>query len=345
MCMTKNDLINEVAAGLVMILDKEQLDVVRTMIIVKMQGYDIHEVYETNTLPSVEVKNNDYIFKRFMVDMIAKGVKESSIRSYMNVITPFFAYTELHYRDVSAQAVIDYLAVKKIKPNNKGKKNSQTYIANINRVLFIFFQWAYRKHHIEDDIMRDVDRMRTKQKKKERITPEEMEACRECTKDDRERALLELMLSTGLRVGEIAALRMEDIDISGRKLHIREGKTDNAERDVYLTIRARNAIRRYVGERKEGYVFRPSKNILGEEVPLGRGTIEKLAKDIGKRAGVHCKTTVHVYRKTFASEEYRRTGNIKYVSLLLGHSSTAITEKYYLVDDLRDIEYKALYSA
>ena len=78
---------------------------------------------------------------------------------------------------------------------------------------------------------------------------------------------------------------------------------------------------------------------------IGKGTIEKIAKEIGERAGAHCKTTVHVYRKTFASEKYRQTKDVKLVSILLEHASTAITEKYYLIDDLKDIEYMALYAA
>lgn len=69
------------------------------------------------------------------------------------------------------------------------------------------------------------------------------------------------------------------------------------------------------------------------------------AKSIGERAGCHCSTTVHVYRKTFASMEYQRTKDVKYVSILLGHSSTEVTERYYLVDDLKEIEYQALYAA
>lgn len=172
-----------------------------------------------------------------------------------------------------------------------------------------------------------------------------MEACRECVKNDRERALLELMLSTGLRVGEIRALKIEDIDFYSRRLHVQEGKTDSSERDVYLTIRARNALKKYIKDRQNGYVFRPTRHIIDDTKKLGKETIEKIAKDIGKRAGAHCVTTVHIYRKTFASEEYRRTGNIKYVSILLGHSSTAITEKYYLIDDLMDVKYRALYAA
>ena len=341
MCMTKNELINDVTAGLVTILNGDQIDLVKATFIIKMQGYDIHEV---NTLPSTQVRDNDFILKRFTVDMLARGVKESSIKAYLNIIRPFFDYTSLNFMEVTSQHIIDYLAVKKIAVNANGKKNSQSYIAGICRVLFVFFEWAYRKRHIDNDIMRDVDRVKERQKKKERITPEEMEACRECVKNDREKALLELMLSTGLRVGEIASLKIEDIDFQSRKLHISEGKSDSAERAVYLSIRARNAIQKYIKKRTSGYLFRPTRNILDDNVPISKGTIEKIAKEIGERAGAHCKTTVHVYRKTFASETYRRTKNVKMVSLLLGHASTAITEKYYLVDDLRDIEYQALYT-
>ena len=315
---------------------------VKAVFMMKMQGYEIHELC---TLSSTEVKDNEFIMKRFTVDMLAKGLKQSSIRNYMNIIKPFLDITGKNYMDVSSQDIIDYLAIRKIKPNINGKQNSQTYIANINRVLFIFFEWAYRKHHIDVDIMRDVDRIRTKQKKKERLSQEEIEACRDNVKDDRDRALLELMLSTGMRVGEIAKLRAEDIDFYKRKIHVSEEKAENAERDVYLTIKARNALQKYMGRRWNGFVFRPDRNIIDDGKPITTGTINKWAKDIGKRAGCHCDTTVHVYRKTFASMEYRRTKDVKYVSILLGHSSTAVTEKYYLVDDLKEIEYKALYLA
>ncbi len=342
MCMTKNELISDVAAGLVMALSREQVDIVKAVFIVKMQGYDIHEV---NTLPSVEVADNDYILKRFTVDMLAKGVKESSIKSYLNIVRPFLDTTGINFTDITSQHVTDYLAVKKVAQNANGRKNTQAYLAGICRVLFIFFTWAYKKHHIREDIMRDVDRIKTKQKKKDRITPEEMEACRETLKDSREKALFELMISTGMRVGEIAKLRIEDIDFQQRKVSIHGEKTENAEREGYLSIRARNALRKYTGSRTEGYVFRPLRNVLKDSQAVSNGTIEDIAKEIGRRAGVHCKTTVHIYRKTFASETYRRTGNIKLVSILLGHASTAITEKYYLIDDMKDIEYQALYVA
>ena len=342
MCMTKNDLINDVIAGISINMNQEQVDMVKAIFIVKMQGYEIHEV---NTLPSTEVVDNDYILKRFTIDMLAKGLKESSIKAYLNIIRPFMDYIGIDITDVTAQHVTDYLAVKKVSKNIHGRKNTQSYIAGICRGLFIFFQWAYRKHHISQDIMCDVDRIKGKQKKKERITQEEMEACREVLKDNREKALFELMLTTGMRVGEIAKLKIEDIDFLNRKVSIHGEKSENADREGYLSIKARNAIHKYIGDRTSGYVFRPLRNVLSDDCPISNGAVESIAKAIGARAGAHCVTTVHVYRKTFASETYRRTGDIKMVSILLGHASTAITEKYYLIDDLKDIEYKALYVA
>lgn len=340
--MTKNEIINDIVSSLVITLNQEQLEIVKSTFIVKMQGYEIHELC---TLPSVEVKDNDFIIKRFTIDMLAKGLKQKTIISYLSYINPFFDYTGLNYRSVTSQDIIDYMAIKRVTRNKKGEINSQNYLCNISKALFIFFGWAYKKHHIELDIMNDVERIKPKQKKKERLSVEEMEACRDAARNIKERALLELMLSTGMRVGEIAALRIEHIDFTKRTIHILNGKTDNAERDVYLTVRAKNAIKKYLGERTEGYVFRPSKNSIDKYTEIGTGTIENWAKEIGKRACCHCPTTVHVFRKTFASEEYRRTGNVKYISIILGHSSTAVTEKFYLVDDMKDIEHIGLRAA
>lgn len=336
------EIINDIIVSLVMSLTSEQLEIVKSTFIVKMQGYDIHEVC---TLPSTEVINNDYILKRFTVDHLAKGLKTSTIKAYMDHIRPFFEFTGLNYRDVTAQTITDYIAYKTVTPNSKGRMNSQNHICNISKTLFVFFQWAYKKHHIPEDIMRDVDRVKPKQKKKDRLSIEEIEACRDNVKNIRERALFELMVSTGMRVGEIANLKIEDIEMQKRTIHIPAGKTDSAERDVYLTVKAKNALKKYIGERTSGYVFRPVKNSIDTDKNISTGTIEKWAKEIGAKAECHCETTVHVFRKTFASEEYRRTRNVKYVSIILGHSSTAVTEKYYLVDDLKEIKHMALYAA
>jgi integrase/recombinase XerD len=360
--MTKNDIINDVVSSLVFTFTKDQLELVKSTFIVKMQGYEVHELC---TLPSTEVCNNEWIMKRFAIDMLAKGLKQSTIKSYILHATAFFDHTNLNYRAVTAQDIIDYMAIKKVTPNKFGKMNSDSHIANICKVLFVFFQWAYKKHHIDEDIMRDVDRIKQPQKKKERLTLEEISACRHAISlidkvpanatpshrlrmqkmKLRKEALFELMLSTGMRVSEIANLKIEDINFEKRRIHISEGKTEHAVRDVFLNFPARDAIIRLIGDRKSGFVFRPAKNYLADNEPIGNSALEKWAKEIGEAGNCHCKTTCHVFRKTFCSEVYRKTKNVKLVSKLLGHANTAVTEKYYLVDDLQDIEYQALQAA
>lgn len=360
--MTKNDVINDVVSSLAMVLDKNQLDIVKSTFIVKMQGYEIHELC---TLPSCDVRDNEWILKRFTIDMLAKNLKQSTIKTYMNYVVPFFDYTGLNYQAVTSQDIIDYIAIRKVTKNKFGRMNTPSQIANISKALFVFFQWAYNKHHIDIDIMRDVDRIKQPIKKKERISLEEIEACRYAVSQIdvlpidatpshrksarairlRKEALFELMISTGMRVGEIARLRIEDINFEKRRVHIPEGKTEYAERDVFLSFPARDALIRLLGDRRSGYVFRPSKNSLDDNAPIGNGTLEKWAKEIGEAGNCHCVTTIHIFRKSFASETYRKTRDVKLVSKLLGHADTAVTEKYYLVDDMSDIEYKALQAA
>ena len=93
MSMTKNDIINDVVCSLTLSLNQDQLDLVKATFIVKMQGYEIHELC---TLPSTEVRDNEWILKRFTIDMLAKGLKMSSIKAYMDHIRPFFDYTNLN---------------------------------------------------------------------------------------------------------------------------------------------------------------------------------------------------------------------------------------------------------
>lgn len=339
--MNKNDLINDVIVALQPELEREQLDRVKITMLVKFEGYELQEI---QTLPSVVEHDNNFILKRFMIDALAKGTKPSSIETYMNMIKPFFESTGLNYRNVKSQDITDYLARKQFTKNKKGEYPSQNYISVISRAFFVFFQWAYRRHHIPVDIMLDVDRIKQKQKKKDKMTDEEVERGRKVCKDIREEALYELLLCTGMRVGEVAATKIEDIDMMKRTIHINGYKSDSSNRDGILSIKARNAIREYIGSRTSGPLFigvRKSNTQKG----LSAAALEKIAKEIGERAGVHCKTNVHCYRKTFACELYKRTKDIKLVSIMLGHADTAVTEKYYLIDDMEEVKYQMLRAA
>lgn len=187
--------------------------------------------------------------------------------------------------------------------------------------------------------MRDVDKVKTVQKRKERLTDEEVEDIRDVCGTPKERALLELMLSTGMRVGEIAALNLSDLDLQRKQVQI-FGIKNNTYRTGMLTTRAVKALRTYIASRP----YCTDALFISDRKPFGRlpqSSIQHIAKDIAARAGItRIKVTVHTYRKTFASVLYHKTKDVLLVSKLLGHATTAITVQYYLVDDIEDMQYR-----
>lgn len=329
--MNKADLINDIIYEMSLELTKEQIDRLKITMLVKMQDYEITEIHY---LPSLSSNNNDWLLQRFFVDGIAKGIKESTIKQYIRAVKKLLDSTGKHYMQLTGQDITDYLAIKQYRDHI-----SPNYKATLCRYYFSFFQWAYKRHHIPEDIMRDVDRVKSIQCKKERLTEEEIEDIRDACNTIREKTLLELMLSTGMRVGEIATLNLSDIDLHKKRISIYGSKT-NSYRTGMLTTRAAKTLKEYIKifGKSDGPLFRSERS---PHTRLQKSSIENIAKRIAVRAGINrINVTVHVYRKTFASILYRKTKDVLLVSKLLGHSNTAITVQYYLVDDIEDMQYR-----
>ena len=325
--MTKNDVINEVVMEMSEELGRESLDKLKVTLIVKLHNF---ELVSSETRPSVDVRDNEWILKRFIIDMTAMNLERSTINQYARTTKNFFQDTGLNYTNTTGQDIMDYLALRQYRD-----KISSSYKATILRYLRVFFAWAYKKHHIDNDILRDVDSVKFSKKKKERLTDEEVERCRFVAKcNPKSSALLELMLSTGMRVGEIAALKVEDLNFQTGEIRI-WGEKSNKERIGFMSAPCKVALQRYLAGRTYGMVFEGKCN-----GGVCNGTIEKVAKEIAESASCHVKATVHIYRKTFASVTYRKTNDILLVSKLLGHADTETTIKYYLVDDVDDMMYK-----
>lgn len=328
--MTKTEIINEVCYEMTRELEQAQLDRLKITLLVKMQEYDIVELRQ---LPAAYEHDNEWLMKRFWIDSIAAGNKESTIRGYLGAIRSFFRETGKNYQYVTAQDVTDHLALKSYRDHI-----SQNYKSTLYRYFSAFFGWAFRKKHISDNIMDGVDHVRMVQKKKDRLTDEEIEDIREGLRTLKEKALFELMMCTGLRVSEITHLNVGDLDFQQKRVSIWGEKTSQY-RTGLLTPRAVKALRNYIGDRKGNEPL-----FISDRKPhnrLGKSSIESMAKNMAERGGVtRLPATVHVYRKTFASVLYRKTKDVLLVSKLLGHSKVDMTVKYYLVDDLEDMQYR-----
>lgn len=324
----KSDIINEVVCEMGTELDRVGQDKLKTLLLVKLHNF---ELISSETLPSVDVRDNEWVLKRYSIDLMASGREKSTIKQYLIIVRKFFNETGLNYTNTTGQDITDYLAIKQYKD-----KISLAYKCVLLSYISAFFAWAYRKHHIDEDIMRDVDKIKRPKKKKERLSDEEVARCKVVAKKDkRDSALLELMLSTGMRVGEICGLDIENIDFQNKRVII-WGEKSNEERTGFLSPDCKVALLNYIGDRTSGPVF-IGKRGKGR---LTKHTVEHISKSIAEKANCSTKATVHIYRKTFASVTYRRTSDILLVSKLLGHASTDVTIRHYLVDDIEVMESK-----
>lgn len=330
--MTKNDLINEVMYEMSYDLSKEQLEKLKITFLVKMHDYDVAEM---KMLPvTSELHDNEWLLKRYLIDSIASDRKKSTTKAYIDAMRTFFRETGKNYSEVTSQDITDYLAIKQHRDGI-----SQNYKATLYRYFSTFFKWAYRNEHIDTDVMKKVANVRSIQKKKERFTEYEIEDLREACDTDRETALIELLFSTGMRVGEVSLLNIKDVDLQNRRVNIFGIKT-NTYRTGMLSTKAVKALKRYIDSRTD----KSEALFVADKKPhnrLGTSSIESIVKEVGRKAGIaRIPVTVHVFRKTFASVLYRKTKDVLMVSKLLGHSNTDMTVRYYLIDDIEDIQYR-----
>ncbi len=163
----------------------------------------------------------------------------------------------------------------------------------------------------------------------------------------RDRAILELLFSTGLRVSELAALNVSDVDVKNGEFAVRgKGQKD---RPVYVSEAAIASLQRYLDTRKDDFTplflhFRGSQSDFngGEYTRLSVRSIQRLVERYAKKAGIAKHVTPHTLRHSFATDLLTNGADLRSVQSLLGHANIQTTQVYTHVTDprLREVHNK-----
>jgi len=208
------------------------------------------------------------------------------------------------------------------------RKVTPTTVNNERRVLSSFFQWLEN-----EDIIRKSPVKRTKALKEEKadkkpFSDEDVAKMREACVSVRDKAIFELLLSSGMRVSELCGLDRDGIDLTGRECDVL-GK-GNKRRTCYFSAAAKMYLTRYLASRTddEPALFvckaRPHNR-------LSTGSVECMMRKLGKRAGVS-NVHPHRFRRTFATNNLRRGMRLEEIQQLLGHSNMDTTLIYAKID-------------
>lgn len=339
-------------------IDYDGAEDVKMKITMLLSGYDV--IKRETAVTVYEGDINEQMLKRFLIAKAARGCSPRTVNYYRNSIRAALQMIGKAYTDVTADDIRIYLAVRVQRDHV-----SKTTANNERRNLSAFYTWLQKEEILIRNPMNKVEAIKETKKKKKAYTQMEIEKIRAACQTNRERALIEVLISTWCRVSEVAQIKLQDID--GNKIMV-VGKGDK-EREVYLTPKAQLMVETYLQERHDNnpYLFARARYTgrVGEMERLGvsrnklnewymyaelvgsghtdAGTIESIVRRLGKRAGVE-KTHPHRFRRTSATMALRAGMPILTVSKMLGHESIATTQIYLDITDDELEQYHSRYS-
>ena len=298
---------------------------------IRVLSRDIDFVQQECTEVSTYTDDNEYILKVFVANKTLENLSRLSIKAYVNAVRNMLDSLGKNFREVTTDDVKYYLAVYK-----QRHKVSATTLAGTKRFLSAFYGWAYEEGHVRKNPVRAIKGIKPDPQKKEYLTEHEKELLRDGCKNVRELALVDFLLSTGVRVGELETLDRADVDFTKKTVNVLGHKT-RTYRTVYLSAKAAKHLEDYLNTRTDN---NPAL-FVGSRKPynrLGKCAYELILKNLAARVGIKKHCTVHLFRKTLATTLHRNGCSIEYIAAILGHASTQTTQQCYLSICQEDVQ-------
>lgn len=282
----------------------------------------ILKTFAENEVSKANISNDEFL-KMFLSAKRIEGCSERTIKYYQTTVKHLLSQTETNVRRISTEEIREYLS-------NYQKRNncSNATVDNVRRNISSFFSWLEEEDYILKSPMKRIHKIKTKTVVKSVISDEGIEKLRDNCKEKRDLAIIDLLYSTGIRVGELVNLNIEDIDLEGRECVV-YGKGDK-ERRVYFDAKAKVHLKEYIENRNDNNAAL----FVTLDAPFDRlkiSGVEIRLRKLGRELNLE-RIHPHKFRRSMATRAIDKGMPIEQVQKILGHSQIDTTMQYAMVN-------------
>lgn len=312
----KQNLITDIVQGMLPYLNNAQSKRLQEVLQHTLVNYEVIE--DTGKAKESE---QDFV-ELFLSAKRIEGCSDKSLKYYKSTIIAMLISIDKNVKYIVTDDIRGYLT-------EYQQKNglSKVTIDNIRRILSSFFSWLEDEDYILKNPVRRIHKVKTGTNIKETYSDEALELMRDNCTELRDLAMIDMLASTGMRVGEMVLLNRNDIDFNERECIV-FGK-GSKERVVYFDARTKIHLQNYLNSRKDNN----EALFVSLKAPYERlqiGGIETRLREFGKQLGLH-KVHPHKFRRTLATMAIDKGMPIEQLQQLLGHRKIDTTLQYAMV--------------
>lgn len=314
-----DEVIIKVLYAMQTVINQQQLDTLKATLYMNFGKY---QMFEEETALTTTQDDNNYIINLFFATLKIEGRTDKTIGAYRTEYRTFFSIIDKNVRDITTNDIRMYLAHCKTV-----RKNSDVTLNNHIRNLRSLFKWLTAEDYIEKDPLRKINQIKTESKIKDVITDEQAEVIRCSCDRERDIAIIDLLSSTGMRVGELVLINRNDIDFAkGECIVYGKGRK---ERVVYINGRAKVHLKNYLDSRTDDnealfvWCRKPYKRLSDKGI---RNIVNKIRTNT-KIENLHIHP--HKFRRTMATNMINKGARAEDVQQILGHASVETTLRCY----------------
>ena len=313
----KHKLMMEVMQQMLPYLNNAQLKQLRQVLEQTLYYYEV-----TGTEVKQEEDDSNDLIMKFIAAKRIEGCSEKTLKYYQTTIDALVVSLGKNVRHILTEDLRAYLTRYQSK-----NQSSRVTIDNIRRILSSFFSWLEDEDYIIKSPVRRIHKVKTVSSIKETYSDEDLEKMRDNCEELRDLAMIDMLASTGVRVGEMVLLNRGDIDFSERECVV-FGKGDK-ERIVYFDARTKLHLQEYLNSRTDDNpALFVTLRAPHERIQIGG--IEHRLREMGRRLNIQ-KVHPHKFRRTLATMAIDKGMPIEQLQRLLGHQRIDTTLQYAMV--------------